>query len=210
MRRVTKRLKGYLLRVAFFLAFPAVTANAASVNITALDANGLPLTGAVVFLESEELSGKTLPLGNVQVAQQGKTFIPQLQVVTLGTAVEFPNRDTVRHHVYSFSEPKPFELKLYIGKPKAPVVFDKPGIVELGCNIHDHMIAWVLVVDTPLYQQSDEQGRVAFTELPSGNYQVRVWHKDLPFGMPIFDYQLMLADEHIEVELILEEINERL
>ena len=89
-----------------------------------------------------------------EMAQKGKQFDPTVLVVPVGTSVGFPNRDTVRHHVYSFSPVKTFELKLYSGVPANPVVFDKIGIAVLGCNIHDAMTAWVVVVDTPYFGRS--------------------------------------------------------
>ena len=99
------------------------------------------------------------PLGGVQIAQAKRQFSPRVTVVTVGTPVTFPNFDTVRHHVYSFSPVKTFELKLYAGVPNAPVVFDKPGIAVLGCNIHDQMAAWVVVVDTPLLRPQRRLGQ---------------------------------------------------
>jgi len=100
-------------------------------------------------------------------------------VVTVGTPVDFPNFDTVRHHVYSFSPTKTFELKLYAGTPQAPVVFDKPGIAVLGCNIHDKMAAWVVVVDTPLHTRSAATGKAKIEGVAPGNYRLRVWHPGL-------------------------------
>ena len=96
--------------------------------------------------------------------------------VPKGTRVNFPNLDRTRHHVYSFSEPKPFELKLYVGTPQEPVLFDKPGIVALGCNIHDYMQAFIYVSDSPHARVTDSEGQASFTGLPAGNYRLRVWH----------------------------------
>jgi hypothetical protein len=96
--------------------------------------------------------------------------------------VHFPNRDTVRHHVYSFSPAKNFELKLYTGTPANPVLFDKPGVVVLGCNIHDNMAAWVLVVETPYFGKTNSAGDVVLPNVPAGNYRLRTWHAGLPVG----------------------------
>jgi len=96
--------------------------------------------------------------------------------------VTFPNRDTVRHHVYSVSPVKPFEIKLYVGTPASPVVFDKPGIAVLGCNIHDSMVAWVVVAETPYYGQTGADGRLSLPNLPAGSYKLRSWHASLPAG----------------------------
>jgi plastocyanin len=120
---------------------------------------GKPLTDAVVMLEPAAVRLPVAPLAGVQIAQLKRQFAPQVSVVTVGTPVSFPNDDTVRHHVYSFSSVKTFELKLYAGVPNAPVVFDKPGIAVLGCNIHDQMVAWVVVVDTPCTRAAPRRAR---------------------------------------------------
>jgi hypothetical protein len=96
----------------------------------------------------------------------------------------------VRHHVYSFSPTKTFELKLYAGAPHAPVVFDKPGVAVLGCNIHDKMAAWVVVVDTPLHARSGAAGNSQIEGVPPGAYRMRVWHpgpagSTEPMSMPL-------------------------
>jgi hypothetical protein len=93
-----------------------------------------------------------------------------------GTVASFPNRDPILHHVYSFSPPKTFEIKLYTGKSPSSVTFDKPGIVTLGCNIHDWMIAYVLVVSTPWFGKTDAAGIVKLRDLPGGSYAVHAWH----------------------------------
>jgi hypothetical protein len=116
-------------------------------------------------------------------------------VVTAGTSVAFPNRDTVRHHVYSFSPIKTFELKLYAGTPANPVVFDKPGIAVLGCNIHDQMAAWIVVVETPYYGRSAQAGVVIMNNVPSGSYHLRVWHPGLAVGAPAADQALAVSGD---------------
>ena len=117
------------------------------------------------------------------MAQQGKQFLPDVLVVPVGTSVHFPNRDSVRHHVYSFSPAKKFELKLYTGTPANPVVFERAGVVTLGCNIHDRMVGWIVVVDTPYYAQAAEgTGQVQINGVPAGNYKLRVWHPRMAPG----------------------------
>lgn len=110
------------------------------------------------------------------IEQQGREFIPFVTIVQTGAAIDFPNRDPVKHHVYSFSRAKPFELKLYAGKPAKPLVFDKPGEVALGCNIHDWMEAYVLVVDTPYFAKTAANGRARVDNLPPGKYRLKLWH----------------------------------
>ena len=100
-----------------------------------------------------------------------------------GTAIIFPNSDNIRHHVYSFSPAKKFELPLYSGVPAEPVVFDKVGFVTLGCNIHDWMIAYVAVLPTPYFQVTGNDGLAALKDLPPGHYTVQAWHPALK-GQP--------------------------
>jgi hypothetical protein len=96
-------------------------------------------------------------------------------VIQTGTSVNFPNFDTVRHHVYSFSPIKVFETKLYSGTPSEPTIFDKPGIAALGCNIHDRMSAHIVVVDTALFAKTDASGMARFADLPAGEHQLKAW-----------------------------------
>jgi plastocyanin len=110
------------------------------------------------------------------IEQRGREFLPYVTVVQTGTAIEFPNNDTTRHHVYSFSPPKKFEIKLYAGKPGQPVIFDKPGEVAIGCNIHDWMEAYVLIVDSPYFAKTSADGHAAIANVPPGRYRLRLWH----------------------------------
>jgi hypothetical protein len=106
-----------------------------------------------------------------------------VMAVQAGTAVSFPNSDNIRHHVYSFSPAKKFELPLYSGVPAEPVVFDKVGFITLGCNIHDWMIAYIAVLPTPYFQVTRQDGRAVLKDLPAGQHTVRVWHPALK-GQP--------------------------
>ncbi|MEO7939771.1 MAG: methylamine utilization protein [Burkholderiaceae bacterium] len=169
------------------------SALAATVQLQVQDLAGKPLTDAVVFLESREARALVKPATGVEMAQKGKAFDPPVLVVPAGTLVAFPNRDTVRHHVYSFSPIKTFELKLYSGVPSNPVLFDKTGIAVLGCNIHDGMAAWVVVVDTPYYGRSTATGTVAMAGVPAGSYRLRVWHPSLPVGTPAAEQPLVVG-----------------
>ncbi len=144
------------------------------------DDKAVPVKGVVVYAISKDpsLARKS---GNVSatIDQKDKEFIPDIIPLATGTAVNFPNHDNLRHHVYSFSDAKKFELPLYMGTPASPVLFDRPGVVVLGCNIHDWMSAYVFVADTPFYSTTDASGRATIGNLPSGEYEVRVWHPRL-------------------------------
>lgn len=175
------------------LAAGASVAAAAPVEVRVLDDAGKPVAGAVVFLESSAAREQSKPLAGVEIAQADRQFQPQVTVVTRGSAVAFPNRDTVRHHVYSFSPARRFEIKLYVGTPAQPVVFDQPGIAVLGCNIHDQMAAWVVIVETPWYGRSGGDGRWTGAQVPPGSYRLRTWHPALPVGA-------VPADQALQVE----------
>lgn len=163
----------------------AGAAGAATVQVDVLDSTGAPLSGAVVFLESPEAQRAVRPMPLTDMSQQQKRFVPDVLAVTTGTEVRFPNNDTVRHHVYSFSPAKKFELKLYAGTPANPVLFDQPGVVVLGCNIHDQMVGWILVLDTPYFAQTRAPAAgVRLDKVPPGTYRLRVWHARLPVGAP--------------------------
>lgn len=135
---------------------------------------GQPLADAVVAVEVRGRPAKT-STARAEMAQRDRQFAPQVLVIQTGTAVSFPNFDTVRHHVYSFSPIKVFETKLYSGTPSEPIVFDKPGIAALGCNIHDRMSAHIVVVDTALFAKTDAAGMARFADLPSGEQPMKLW-----------------------------------
>ena len=162
-------------------------ARAAAVQVLVTGSAGQPLTDAVVMFEpTGGTKAAPKPAAQVEIAQQGRRFVPLVTVVPVGTKVQFPNQDTVRHHVYSFSPAKKFELKLYVGKPESPVEFDKPGIVVLGCNIHDTMVGWVVVADTPWFARTGADGTARIDGAPAGAYRISTWHPGLPAsGAPV-------------------------
>lgn len=167
----------------------------ATVQVAVQDGSGRPLAGAVVFLDSPEAKKLVRPAQGVEMAQQKRQFVPDLLVIPVGTEVRFPNNDTVRHHVYSFSPAKKFELKLYAGTPANPVLFDQPGVVVLGCNIHDQMVAWLLVVETPFYAQTTVPAPTARLEkVPAGAYKLRVWHAGQPVGAPAYEQAITVTE----------------
>ena len=162
-------------------ALPSVL-HAAALTVNVTDGTGKPLIDAVAMLEPVSGKAPVKPLADAEISQSKRQFQPRVTVVTTGTRVTFPNFDTVRHHVYSFSPIKTFELKLYAGVPNVPVVFDKPGVAVLGCNIHDTMAAWVVVADTPWFARSAADGRARIEAVPPGSYRLRVWHPGLPLN----------------------------
>ena len=152
-------------------ALCASGAGAAVLEVT-VQADGAPLADAVVSLHAGQ---PTASSAAAIMDQRDSTFVPGVLVVQAGTTVSFPNSDVVRHQVYSFSPAKPFELPLYEGTPLAPVLFDRPGVVVVGCNIHDWMIGYIVVLDTPHFAKTDAQGRVRL-DVPAGAYRLQAWH----------------------------------
>lgn len=152
------------------------------------DDNGAPIADVVVTVmpTTDRLavanSGKPVI---VKLDQQSREFIPHVLPVRVGTPVIFPNSDDIQHHVYSFSSAKQFEIKLYTGTPAKPIVFDRPGVAALGCNIHDWMLSYVFVTDAPYFTKSDASGHWA-VEVPPGEYRLSLWHPDAsaPIALP--------------------------
>jgi len=153
-----------------------------SLEVTVKDDKGRPVSDAVAYAAATG-AASAAPRKQAVVDQRDKQFVPYVTPVQVGTAVIFPNSDNIRHHVYSFSSAKKFELPLYSGVPTQPVVFDKVGFVTLGCNIHDWMIAYIAVLPTPHFQATRQDGRAVLKDLPAGQYTVQVWHPALK-GQP--------------------------
>jgi plastocyanin len=140
--------------------------------------NGEGIAQAVVFVQElpPEVTLPSTPQSAV-IDQIHKEFIPPLLPISVGTEVRFPNHDQIHHHVYSFSRTKNFELPLYKGEDAPPVLFDKAGVVKIGCNIHDWMSAIILVLPTPYYAVTDETGQFTLGNLPPGVYTLACWHE---------------------------------
>lgn len=163
------------LTLALALAAGACAAQAATLTATITDADGAPLENAVAWAVPRVPASKPPRAGAIE--QVNRAFRPLVTVVQAGAQVSFPNRDDTRHHVYSFSPAKPFEIKLYAGAANPPsIVFDKAGEVVLGCNIHDSMVGYVYVVDTPWFGKAGADGRVRIDGLPEGEYEVHAAH----------------------------------
>lgn len=164
----------------------------AAVSVEVLDATGQPVPNAVVYAEPASPLPAGKPPRQTEIEQKNKTFFPLVTVVQTGTPILFPNRDTVRHHVYSFSPAKTFELKLYSGTPGSPVVFDKAGTVVLGCNIHDQMVAYVQVVNTPYFGVTDRSGTVKLEGLGNGKYTLKAWYFTMAQNQPAVEQPLQV------------------
>lgn len=164
------------------LALLASTGPAAAAQIaaTVTDEEGHPLADAVVVAVPVQGAPPSAPPAAREIVDQiGQEFVPRVKPILVGTSVFFPNKDNIRHQVYSFSPAKQFELPLYAGTPAKPVVFDKPGIVVLGCNIHDWMIGYIYVSESPYFAKTGADGKAQLIDLPARSYRVRVWHPRL-------------------------------
>jgi plastocyanin len=158
------------------MSLPLIAAHAASLRVQIVDQTGAPLPDAVVY--AVPASGKipaTRPAGAV-IDQVKRRFVPLVSVAQTGASITFPNKDNIEHDVYSFSPAKRFELNLYHGIPANPVVFEKAGLVVMGCNIHDQMVAYLLLVDTPYFAKTDASGRATLENIPADTYKLIAWH----------------------------------
>jgi plastocyanin len=172
------------LRRLVMIALPllAAGAQASGIAVQVQDAAGKVVPDTVIYAESEApASGKP---GTAEIEQRGLKFVPLVTVVQTGTTIHFPNNDKVRHHIYSFSPAHKFDQKLYSGQSASPQLFDKAGTVVLGCNIHDKMLAFVKVVDTPYFAKTDGSGN-ARIELAPGKYTVKAWHYNAAGGQTV-------------------------
>jgi plastocyanin len=168
----------------------ACVANAGTLEVKALQRDGKPLVGAVITASA--MSPALPPAAPVKAImdQVNLAFEPDVLVLPVKSSVQFPNSDVVRHQVYSFSSAHRFQLPLYRGKPYPPIVFEQAGVITLGCNIHDNMLAYIVVTDAPYFGRTDAAGSWAAPAMPSGRYRVRVWHP--------------LASEPAEVEQVVQ------
>ena len=171
--------------MALHIAVPAL---AAGLEVQVRDAAGAPLRDAVIHALPATGPVEAKGAKTAAVEQVDREFVPYVSAIQTGTAVTFPNRDAILHHVYSFSPAKSFEIKLYQGRSPTEIVFDKPGVVTLGCNIHDWMISYILVVSTPHFTKTGSDGVARLRELPAGAYELRAWHpqqREAAAGKPL-------------------------
>jgi len=171
-----------LFAAAIFAATAlANSALAGDLTVTVKGDDGAPLPDAVVMVHAPgaAASGPIRYSWPTTMVQQNIAFNPYVLIVPVGSTVGFPNRDKVRHHVYSFSAAKKFELKLYGQQEERTVTFDRTGVVALGCNIHDSMIGYIYVADTPFAAKTNAAGEAVLRGLPAGNGTLTVWHPDM-------------------------------
>jgi hypothetical protein len=175
-------LRSGLLLCLFALLNVAHANSTLTFKIT--DQNGNALSNAVVSIKPTNPRHLPTPAHQptAEMVQQNRSFVPYVLPVQVNTPVVFPNKDDFQHHVYSFSPTKRFELKLFSGDNAAPIIFDKKGIVALGCNIHDWMMSYIVVIDTPYFQKTSFDGTASFN-VPADTYWVDVWHPQITHTM---------------------------
>lgn len=174
-------MRGAELLAGLLVLLAAGKAWAAGLDVRIADRQARPVEDAVVVLRRHGGGGPGAPAPTTHdVDQKDLTFLPYVQLFRPGDAVVFHNSDRTRHHVYSFSPARSFEFVLAPGQSATPLVLEKPGVVAVGCNIHDGMISYLYVSDAPWTARSGADGRVRFDGLPAGEYDVQVWHPRLP------------------------------
>ena len=151
-------------------------ARAADLDVSVQDSAARGVAGIVVIAEADRPEKDHGAVRTVIMDQIHMQFVPNILVVQTGSAVEFPNSDQIKHQVYSFSAAKKFELSLYAGHKYPPVIFDRAGLVTVGCNIHDNMIGYIYVTDSPFFGRTDKSGRTSLRGLPPGDYTLTIWH----------------------------------
>jgi plastocyanin len=164
-----------LLPLLTALSLSQVHAGVQAVSGSVTGTDGAAVADAVVFVQAPP-PAPDKPRTPQVVDQINKTFVPGLLPIVVGTSVRFPNHDQIHHHVYSFSPTKTFELPLYKGEDAPPVLFDKVGVVKIGCNIHDWMSGIILVVPSPHFAVTGADGQFVLEDLPAGTYTLVAWH----------------------------------
>ncbi|HEY2780463.1 MAG TPA: hypothetical protein VGI90_06805 [Steroidobacteraceae bacterium] len=180
----------------------AAVTHAAELRVLVKDHKGKGVADAVVLaVPADPRNAQRARPQPDAVDQVDKEFVPYVKPIFVGSTVHFPNSDHIRHQVYSFSPVKKFELPLYGGTDAPPVVFDKPGVVILGCNIHDWMIGYIYVSETPFFAKTGPQGTASISELPPGEYTVRIWHPNMDRAEDTTSRRITLAaDAPVSVE----------
>lgn len=166
--------------LSLILGFLTLTLRAENPSLTlSLSTGEIPLADAVASLMPLDFAPPPNTAKQAVIAQENKEYDPYVTAVRVGTEAVFPNRDSVQHHLYSVSKPKRFEKPLYASGASESVRFDKTGVITLGCNIHDWMVAYVLVLPTPWFVKTGADGIAVLQGMPPGRYQLEIWHPRL-------------------------------
>jgi plastocyanin len=203
----TACLRRAMIWCAALLLAGVSAATAATITATVTDELGRPLPDAVVMIAPE--AGTPAPraddtrLGSAVIDQTNETFVPFVVVIRTGGTVTFRNSDNIRHHVYSFAPIRRFEMVQGPGETSPPIRFDQPGSVAIGCNIHDHMIAFIHITDAPWAKVTDAQGRAVIPDVPAGRFVATVWHPRLRPRTEPPAHALVLANDNSTLSVTL-------
>ena len=177
------RLLASFLLIACATVLAGSAARAGQLTASLKDLAGQPVANAVVaFRPASGVPAPARTSQTYQVTQADIRFNPFVLIVPVGAEVQFPNKDKVRHHVYSFSPAGAFEFVIAPGDGSPPVTLERPGDIAVGCNIHDRMTTHLYISDATHIARSGADGRVVFDGLPAGTYHVQVWHPQLRPG----------------------------
>ena len=157
---------------------------AGSLTVQVADSKHESLADAVVYLTSDRPFTQPKD-SSFEIEQKNKAFHPFVTIMPTGSRASFPNRDGIGHHVYSFSPAKNFQLPLSEHVSTESITFDKPGLVTVGCNIHDWMVAYIYVVDSNYYTKTDNKGLAVIKDLPAGDYEIHVAHPGMKSAKPV-------------------------
>ncbi len=196
------RFSGYTKALFAALMLAATSSYGGEVDVVVVDRDGQPVSDVAVYATRtdgrKQIDSRA---GSAVMDQVGKQFVPHLLVVQTGTSVEFPNSDTVAHHVYSFSHPNKFTLPMYKGTAHPPVTFEHSGVVTLGCNIHDHMLGYILVVDSATFAKTDENGSVSLSLDDPQDYEIKIWSPRIRDGGELLTRTVVSSDPAVSFRL---------
>lgn len=201
-----RRFFGYAVLLGLFFPAAVLSGVAEKVGVVkgAITVGGKPASDAVVSVEgilSGQLKTQDSKLKTIKAVmdQRDMKFIPRVLPVVVGTTVEFPNNDKTFHNVFSTSEAKKFDLGLYPPGKSRNVVFDKPGVLKILCNVHPDMEAFVVVRGHPYFSATEKQGSYQVKALPLGKYRLEIWHPE--FGAQVLPFELVREGEVLAIDV---------
>lgn len=179
------------------LSLLTVSLNVSATNLTGVVTNdNEPVFEAVITAVGSLKAKPVLATSPRKMDQKHREFVSHILAVHAGESVLFPNSDNIKHHIYSFSPANSFEIQLYKDVSPKPIIFDKAGIVVLGCNIHDWMVGYVYVSDAPFMTQTNEKGEWSLN-LPPDDYTVTLWHPNLDTPNNVQVQQIKITTEKL-------------
>lgn len=191
IRRLAARIVGFCV-----LTSVASYSYGSEVDVFVVDQDGRPVSDVAVYATKPGAANELpTPTASAIMDQIDRQFAPHVLVVQTGTFVEFPNSDTVAHHVYSFSHPNKFILPMYKGQQHPPVRFEHSGVVSLGCNIHDHMLGYILVVDSTEFTKTDENGKASLSLEHPEDYEISIWSPRIRDGKELLSKTVVTSGE---------------